>query len=565
MVNSLENIDKSKVSADRITGLDQKIQEELSTAVTGAASTIITSDLTANRALISNANGKVAVSSRTSGQLEGITGYYGTCSTANSTQTKDVVCANFVLETGASIRVKFTNYQNYNGVPKLNVNGTGAKEIKSIGTTNAGRYYWQAGEVIDFTYDGTYWLMDNGGIASTTYYGRTKLATGATNTSEAYALTPRSLSYLVQNMIEPYAVYSSSSTYAVGDRVRYNYQAWECNTAISTAESWTAAHWTALPTIQEQIDALPSVGGSSRNIGEIVASTMPLTDAGLHLLDGGVIQGGGAYNDFVTYIAGLVSSYPDLFCSEADWQTAITNYGVCGKFVYTSGSPATVRLPKITGFVEGTTDITALGDLIEAGLPNITGDAGANDNSGYGTGAFYKNSVGNTYTWSNTGSYNKLSFDASRSSSIYGNSTTVQPQSIKVLYYIVIATSTKTNIEVDIDEIATDLNGKVDKANLATCHVVVETYKSGDSWYRVYDDDWVEQGGYIVYPSAAAQTINLLKPYTVADYTILTGLNYTTNTSCYSPVINSKAISSFSLYIPYANNGVYWYACGMGA
>ena len=63
----------------------------------------------------------------------------------------------------------------------------------------------------------------------------------------------------------------------------------------------------------------------------------------------------------------------------------------------------------------------------------------------------------------NTG-YNgyKMGFDASRSSSVYGNSSTVQPQSIKVLYYIVVATSTKTDIQVDIDEIATDLNGKMD-------------------------------------------------------------------------------------------------------
>ena len=69
MATSLENIDKSKVSATRIEGLTEAIQEELSTAVTGAASTIVTSNLTANRAVISNGNGKVAVSSTTSTEL----------------------------------------------------------------------------------------------------------------------------------------------------------------------------------------------------------------------------------------------------------------------------------------------------------------------------------------------------------------------------------------------------------------------------------------------------------------------------------------------------------------
>lgn len=40
--------------------------------------------------------------------------------------------------------------------------------------------------------------------------------------------------------------YSTSATYAVGDYVWYSGQLYCCTTAISTAESWTAAHWTAV-------------------------------------------------------------------------------------------------------------------------------------------------------------------------------------------------------------------------------------------------------------------------------------------------------------------------------
>ena len=40
---------------------------------------------------------------------------------------------------------------------------------------------------------------------------------------------------------------------------------------------------------------------SSRNIGEVVQSTLPLVDAGLHLLDGSLIRGNGVYSDFVRY------------------------------------------------------------------------------------------------------------------------------------------------------------------------------------------------------------------------------------------------------------------------
>lgn len=49
----------------------------------------------------------------------------------------------------------------------------------------------------------------------------------------------------MQNSIAP--SYSTSSTYAVGDYVMYNAQLYKCNTAISTAEAWTAAHWTQVP------------------------------------------------------------------------------------------------------------------------------------------------------------------------------------------------------------------------------------------------------------------------------------------------------------------------------
>ena len=41
------------------------------------------------------------------------------------------------------------------------------------------------------------------------------------------------------------SAYSSSATYAVGDYVFYNGALYRCISAISTAEAWTAAHWTA--------------------------------------------------------------------------------------------------------------------------------------------------------------------------------------------------------------------------------------------------------------------------------------------------------------------------------
>lgn len=152
-----------------------------------------------------------------------------------------------------------------------------------------------------------------------------------------------------------------------------------------------------------------------------------------------------------------------LFVTEEQWQMSVANYGVCGKFVH---SESGVRLPKVTGFVEGTLDSAALGDLVEAGLPNIVGSvtrifttAGATASDAF--------SLLSETTGAQTGGgsgIKQLSFSAKDSNPIYGNSTTVQPQAIKGYLYIVLATTTKTNVQVNIDNIATDLNGKADRS-----------------------------------------------------------------------------------------------------
>ena len=45
--------------------------------------------------------------------------------------------------------------------------------------------------------------------------------------------------------------YSSSATYAVGDYCIYNNTLYKCSTAITTAEAWTPAHWTATTVADE--------------------------------------------------------------------------------------------------------------------------------------------------------------------------------------------------------------------------------------------------------------------------------------------------------------------------
>ncbi len=98
-----------------------------------------------------------------------------------------------------------------------------------------------------------------------------------------------------------------------------------------------------------------------------------------------------------------------------------------------------VFLPRNKYFHQLTDDVSKVNVMIEAGLPNITGGFTMEHNAVQTKGAFYNgatvsgkqgSSGGDTDAWFN--------FDASRSSSIYGKSDTVQvPSSLKLLYYCV--------------------------------------------------------------------------------------------------------------------------------
>ena len=118
--------------------------------------------------------------------------WYGTSSTAAGTQAKTATTTSgdFALVTGNMVRVKFDNANSYNGTATLNVDGKGAVDIARVGTTKTTRYYWTAGEVVDFVYDGTNFVMSDKGTATTTYYGLTKLSSSTSSTSTALAATP---------------------------------------------------------------------------------------------------------------------------------------------------------------------------------------------------------------------------------------------------------------------------------------------------------------------------------------------------------------------------------------
>lgn len=330
------------------------------------------------------------------------------------------------------------------------------------------------------------------------------------------------------------------------------------------------------PTYWEKVQL--SDGG--RYIGEIITSPLPLTEAGLHLLDGALLSKDGIYNDFIDYIASIYNSSLNCFTTEASWQSTVAQYGSCGKFVYNSTNN-TVRLPKITNILQATNDISTLGNITPAGLPNITGTFfGEHQNQNYEfTGAFYQTNImpKKGLNGSDEDNY-QTGFNASLSNPIYGNSTTVQPQTTKVFYYIVVATETKTDIQVDIDEIVTELNRKADvdlmnavptsvfatALNTAGIRTVVETYINGASWYRVWSDGWIEQGGRCnnFESDIRYSNVTYLKPFTNNNYTIVvSGVKDGMNNSDYGHIYSTTSTGA-RFNSATQSNPIVWYACG---
>lgn len=106
----------------------------------------------------------------------------------------------------------------------------------------------------------------------------------------------------------------------------------------------------------------------------------------------------------------------------------------------TGNGSSTFTLPNLDErFIEGTTTTSDVGKKLEAGLPNITGTFEADElytviTNPVAKGSFY---LCESYATRSAGGefadIGGIGLDASRSSQVYGRSTTVQPTALKLL------------------------------------------------------------------------------------------------------------------------------------
>lgn len=162
---------------------------------------------------------------------------------------------------------------------------------------------------------------------------------------------------------------------------------------------------------------------------------------------------------------------PNYFVDEPIWHSIVNSNGVCSKFVYDILNN-TVRLPKygselITDSTSATS-IPVVGNGTALGFTNGTDNFGAINSSNHGIATHanaYGQDVGVTgYTnfYNGAGIGMGITEDPEKSGLIVNVKDAGLFESATIYYYIVIATTTKTSVQVDIDEIATDLNGKAD-------------------------------------------------------------------------------------------------------
>lgn len=267
-----------------------------------------------------------------------------------------------------------------------------------------------------------------------------------------------SMDYAVRSEI---GIWKPSESVSVGD-VRYLNGRENAGIVLECIEAGTTG--SEQPTISENTDNIIANFTSNDRIGHMrLIFNLAEKDAD-EIIALGIAYNRTTYPELWEY----VQSRPDLLLTETEWQAkyAETN----GKFVpyYSSGNgTSTFRTPLLSAYIKGADSTNSLGSYLSAGLPNITGKitpvstqrsgTSANDmgvsSAGAITASYYDNSGGSGS--SGTGRVT-LNIDASLSNPIYGNSTTVTPETMQGIWVIKAFGVVTNNGNTDLNDV---LNG----------------------------------------------------------------------------------------------------------
>jgi hypothetical protein len=288
-------------------------------------------------------------------------------------------------------------------------------------------------------------------------------------------------------------------------------------------------------------------------LGHIFAWPFPTAPDGCIILNGSTYDRT-LYADFFAYIKSKGWTK-----TEAEWQSiAKSNNGFCPWYSEGDGS-TTFRTPKFAPYQKLALASGDAGKYYEAGLPDATFPIPT-------TAVNHTVTGGPTYIY--TGQY-VANQSLSKINSIYGNSTTVRPESHDWVVCVV-AFGTATNVgSVDVANVMSAVSQVQANPNLQGTAHIVETWKSNDgtSWYRKWSDGFIEQGQSDITVTESSMTITFNKPFTYSTYQLITEAHDVTSKSFGEGVsIETKNTTGFvchghnSCTIAFITAD--WYACG---
>lgn len=159
-------------------------------------------------------------------------------------------------------------------------------------------------------------------------------------------------------------------------------------------------------------------------------------------------------------------------CSYTDYQASITSYGSCAKFgIDADNGKFRVPLIKDGQIIQQALSNSENGKSYNAGLPNITGELNlhgyqSNDELasniisslngafvGQGGKSNYYKTPADLTEHEGSSSYGGLNINASRSSAIYGNSSTVQPNAVALRFFVVVAKGIQYNSSINWNKV----------------------------------------------------------------------------------------------------------------
>lgn len=250
------------------------------------------------------------------------------------------------------------------------------------------------------------------------------------------------------------------------------------NTSASTATTKaTEASASASQASQSAIDAANSAASArGLTIGTVYFSQSDLaTDnpGALPLFTGETISSANTiYPEFYNWVL----AHTELQCTAEEYESALTTYGECAKYVIGGGS---LRLTLIKNYIKAANPSEGIKN-IEAGLPDHTHQApyGKNDNGDYHAQGSTRPHPATAEWFTTIKGYGKDSTLASASNPIYGKSSTVTPASTTLYPWVVAYTAAIPASTAQAAQFQQGLSGKAD-TNLGNLSAAGKSLASG--------------------------------------------------------------------------------------